>query len=92
LVLLLIFPTRTFATLSAIENRRKKSSRGLHVACGPYVVQAWINVLNEAVTMGVRTNVLQGGGGNMDILPIVFMLLTIQWKWTFTKRFIFSSP
>jgi len=56
-----MFPTRTFATFSAIENRRKKSSRGLHVAYGPYVVQAWINVLNEAVTMGARINFCKGG-------------------------------
>ena len=31
-------------------------------------------------------------GGNVDILLIIFRLLTTQCKWTFTKRFTFSTP
>jgi len=32
------------------------------------------------------------GGGNLDILLIIFKLLTMQCKWTFTKRFTLSTP
>jgi len=30
--------------------------------------------------------------GNVDILLIIFMLLTTLFKWTFTKRFTLSTP
>jgi len=41
-------------------------------------------------SMGVRRNFSRGG--NVDILLIVFKLLTMQCKWTFTKRFTLSTP
>jgi len=31
-------------------------------------------------------------GGNVDIFPILFRLLTMQCKWTLTKHFTFSAP
>jgi len=31
-------------------------------------------------------------GGNVEILLILFRLLTMQCKWTFTKRFTLSTP
>jgi len=32
------------------------------------------------------------GGGNVEILLVLFRLLTMQCKWTFTKRITLSSP
>jgi len=32
------------------------------------------------------------GGGKVDILLIIFRLLTMQCTWTFTKRFTLSTP
>ena len=40
--------------------------------------------------MGGRRNFSKGG--NVDILLIFFRLLTLQCKWTFTKRFTVSTP
>ena len=40
--------------------------------------------------MGVRRNISRDG--NVDILLILFRLLTIQCKCTFTKRFTLSTP
>jgi len=40
--------------------------------------------------MGVRRKFSRGG--QVDILFIIFMLLTMQCKWTFTKRFTISTP
>jgi len=40
--------------------------------------------------MGVGRNFSRGG--NVDILHIIFKLLTMQCKWTFTKRFTLSTP
>jgi len=42
------------------------------------------------VAMGIRRNFSRGG--NVDILVIVFRLLTLQCKWTFKKRFPVSTP
>jgi len=41
-------------------------------------------------SMGVRRNFSRGG--NAEILLILFRLLTMQCKWTFTKRFTRSAP
>jgi len=43
------------------------------------------------ISMGVRRN-FSREGGNVDILLILYRLLTTQCKWTFAKRFIFSTP
>ena len=40
--------------------------------------------------MGVRRNFSRGG--NVEVLLIIFNLLTMQCKWTFTKRFTLSTP
>jgi len=37
--------------------------------------------------MGVHRNFSRRGGVNVKILLILFRLLTMQCKWTFTKRF-----
>jgi len=42
------------------------------------------------ILMGVRRKFSRGG--NVDILLILFRLLTMQCKWTFKKRFSFSTP
>jgi len=39
--------------------------------------------------MGVRRSF---PGGKVDFLLILFMLLTLQSKWTLTKRFTLSTP
>jgi len=40
--------------------------------------------------MGVRRNFSREG--NLNILDVLFMLLTVQYKCTFRKRFTLSTP
>ena len=42
------------------------------------------------IPMGARRNFSRGG--NVEILLILFRLLTMKCKWTFTKRFSLSTP
>ena len=62
---------------STIGSFIRSSGRGIHAAVNTY-------------KHGRPQKVIQGGG-NVDILLIIFKLLTIQCKWTFTKRFTLST-
>jgi len=44
-----------------------------------------------SASMGVRIN-FSRGMGNVEILLILFRLLTMQCQWTFIKRFTLSTP
>jgi len=44
---------------------------------------------NSVEYMGIRRNFSRGD--NVGILLILFRLLTIQWRWRFTKRFTLST-
>jgi len=54
-----------------------------------YMVFRIIRGLEQLSIMGVRRNFSRG---NIKNLLILFRLLTMQCKWTFTKRFTLSTP
>jgi len=67
----------------------------LWVACQQQ--QCWDSLLLHCVeayrgTVHGRPQKFFQGGGKVDILLILFRLLTMQRTWTFTKRFILSTP
>jgi len=51
---------------------------------------SWKISVGMVVIMGVRRNFSRGG--KVDILLVIFKLLTMQCKWTFTKRCTLSAP
>ena len=70
-----------------------KRLRGLAVMILPGASRSFNPALllcNLGATMGVRRNFSRGS--NVDRLLIIFKLLTMQCKWTFTKRFAISTP
>jgi len=56
---------------------------------------AWLahrSKLVERVKVAMGVAVLFKEGDNVDILLVVFRLLRLQCRWTFTKRFTVSTP
>jgi len=53
-----------------------------------------VSGLQNFALAGASAEIFPGGGrgANVDILLILFRLLTMQRKWPFTKRFTLSTP
>jgi len=68
---------------------KKRLGYQRHKACNCGSEAESILPIGGAVGMDARRKFL---GTNFDILLILFRLLRVEYKWTFTKRFTISTP